>query len=162
MANGLSGSSLPTPRLVRRAHVGELREQVFVRPDLILGYLSVAKERKEEIHDVVGECPAIGWVDCRRCGVIREDIREQGPCDPPEAEIKSRTMRCLAPWGGWPRWPYGICGIGLLRLEEGVARRARIGRIQKEFRIGGCIQTLPGIWGAGVGTNIYITHITNQ
>ena len=39
--NGLSGNSFRSPGLVRRAHVGELREQVFVGPDLILRHLSI-------------------------------------------------------------------------------------------------------------------------
>jgi hypothetical protein len=39
--NGLSGNSFRRPGAVRRAHVGELREQVFVGPDLILCHLSI-------------------------------------------------------------------------------------------------------------------------
>ena len=39
--SGLSGNWLRNSRLVRRAQVGELREQVFVGPDLILGHLSI-------------------------------------------------------------------------------------------------------------------------
>ena len=80
--NGLSGNSFRRSGLVGRAHVGELPEQVFVGPDLILRHLSIAKERKEEIHDVVGECPAVSRVDCRPCGVIGEDVRQQGSCYP--------------------------------------------------------------------------------
>jgi hypothetical protein len=52
--HGLSGNSFRSPGLVRRTHVGELREQVFVGPDPILRHLSIGKERKEEIYDVVG------------------------------------------------------------------------------------------------------------
>src|SRR4029077_1693334 len=74
----LSGNSFRSSLLVRRGHIGELREQVFVGSDLILRHLSIAKERQEEIHDVVGECPAIGRVHCRLCGVIREDVRQHG------------------------------------------------------------------------------------
>ena len=39
--NGLCGHSFRSPGLVRRAHVGELREQIFVGPDLILRDLSI-------------------------------------------------------------------------------------------------------------------------
>jgi len=39
--NRLSGNSFRSPYLVRRAHVRELREQVFVGTDLIIRYLSV-------------------------------------------------------------------------------------------------------------------------
>jgi hypothetical protein len=59
--HGLRGDSLRSPVAVRRAHVGELREQVFVGSDLILRHLSIGRERKEEIHDVVGEgAPLVG------------------------------------------------------------------------------------------------------
>jgi hypothetical protein len=75
-SNGLSDNSFRSPVLVRHAHVGELREQVFVRPDLILRHLSIRKKRKEEIHDVVGKCPAIGRVDRRPRGIIRKDVRQ--------------------------------------------------------------------------------------
>jgi len=88
-----------------------LREQVFVRPDLILRHLSICKERKEEIHDVVGKCPAIVRVDCRPCGVIVEDVRQQGPCDP----------RCF-------RWRISTGVLQRVREngdETGVVRRLR-------------------------------------
>jgi hypothetical protein len=39
--NRLSGNSFRRPYPVRRAHVRELREQVFVGTDLIIRYLSV-------------------------------------------------------------------------------------------------------------------------
>ena len=39
--NGLSGNSLRSPNPVRRAYVGELREQVFVGADLILRHLPI-------------------------------------------------------------------------------------------------------------------------
>jgi hypothetical protein len=39
--DGLSGNTFVSPGLVWRAHVGELREQVFVGPDLILRHLSI-------------------------------------------------------------------------------------------------------------------------
>ena len=72
-------------------------------PDLILRYLSVCKERKEEIHDVVGECPAIVRVDCRPCGVIVEDVRQQGPydCTIGSAQELAKWRNCLA----FPRIP---------------------------------------------------------
>ena len=38
---GLRGNSLRSAGPVRRAYVGELREQVFVGPDLILCHLSI-------------------------------------------------------------------------------------------------------------------------
>ena len=40
-SDGLSGNSFRSPGPVRRAHVGELLEQVFVGPDLILRNLSI-------------------------------------------------------------------------------------------------------------------------
>jgi hypothetical protein len=88
-----------------------LREQVFVRPDLILRHLSIREERKEEIHDVVGECPAIVRVDCRPCGVIVEDVRQQGPCDP-------RCFRCRISTGVLKR-------VRENGDETGVVRRLR-------------------------------------
>ena len=39
------------------------------------------ESREEEIHDVVGECPPILGVDCRPCGVIGKDVRQQRPSD---------------------------------------------------------------------------------
>ena len=67
---------------MRRAEVRKIGEQVLVRPYLILRHLSICKERKEEIDDVVCECPAIARVDCRPRGVGVEDVWQQGPCDP--------------------------------------------------------------------------------
>jgi hypothetical protein len=67
---------------VRRAHVGESGEQVFVGPYVILRHLSICEQRKEEIHDVVGECPAIVRVGRRPRGIIVEDVRQQGPGHP--------------------------------------------------------------------------------
>ena len=67
---------------MRRAYVRERSEQVLVGPDVILRHLSIRKERKEEIHDVVGECPTILGIDRRPLGVIVEDVRQQGSGDP--------------------------------------------------------------------------------
>src|SRR5271166_4929679 len=53
-----SGSQLfRRPGLVRRADVRKHAEQILVRSYLILRHFSIGKERKEEIYDIVGECP---------------------------------------------------------------------------------------------------------
>ena len=67
---------------MRRAQVGEFGEQVFVGPYLILRHLSICEDGKEEIDDVVGECPAIVREGRRPRGIIGEDVRQQGPCHP--------------------------------------------------------------------------------
>jgi hypothetical protein len=47
---------------VRRAQVGERGEQVVVGPHVVSCYLPIRENRKKDIHDVVGECPAIDRV----------------------------------------------------------------------------------------------------
>ena len=55
----LSRNSFRSSGFVRRAHVGEFREQVFVGRNLVSLHLSVGEDRQEEVHDIVGERPAI-------------------------------------------------------------------------------------------------------
>ena len=49
-----------------------------MRPDVILRHLSICEKTKEEIYDVVRECPAIVRVGRWPRGVIVEDVRQQG------------------------------------------------------------------------------------
>ena len=79
---GLGGHPFRRSGLVRRTDVRKHGEQVLVRPYLISRHLSICEERKEEIYDVVGECPAIVRVGRRPRGIIVEDVRQQGPGDP--------------------------------------------------------------------------------
>ena len=81
-ASSLSGNFFRGPRLVRRAQVREFREQVFVRPDLIFRHLSIGKDRKKEIHNIVGQRPAIRRVDRGLGRVIRKNVRQQSPGNP--------------------------------------------------------------------------------
>src|ERR1700722_8843920 len=67
---------------MRRADVRKGREQVCVRPYLISRPLSIGEERKEEIYDVVGECPAIVRKSRRPRGIIVEKVRQQSSGDP--------------------------------------------------------------------------------
>src|ERR1700757_3864845 len=76
---------------MRRSHVRKPRKQVLVRTNLVLRYLSIAQKREEEIYHVVGERPAILWVDCWARGVIVEDVRQQGSSNP------RRFRRSIAP-----------------------------------------------------------------
>jgi hypothetical protein len=69
-----------------------------VRPYFIFRHLSIGKERKEEIYDVVGECPAIVRVGRWPRGIIVEDVRQQ----------RSGNPRCF-------RW----------RISAGVLQRVR-------------------------------------
>ena len=68
--------------LVGRADIRELIEQVGVGSYLIVRHLSIGKERKEEIYDVIGECPAIVRVRHRQRGIVVEDVRQQCSGDP--------------------------------------------------------------------------------
>ena len=67
---------------MRRTDVGKGGEQVCVWPYVISRHLSIGEERKEEIHDVVGECPAIVRVGRRPRGIIVEHVRQQDAGDP--------------------------------------------------------------------------------
>ena len=65
-----------------RADVREIGEHIGVWPYVISRDLSIGKERKEEIYDVVGECPAIVRVGRRPRGIIVEHVRQQDSGDP--------------------------------------------------------------------------------
>ena len=66
--------------LVRRAEVRELGEQVLVGAYVISRLLSICEEGNEEIHNVVGELPAIVRVGRGPSGIIKEDVRQQSCC----------------------------------------------------------------------------------
>src|SRR5260370_29497393 len=64
---------------MRRAEVRERGEQVLVGPDVISRHLSVGDDGNEDIHNVVGERPAIVGVASWPLGIIKEDVRQQSP-----------------------------------------------------------------------------------
>ena len=87
---------------MRRPQVGELGEQITMRPDLIRGHLPICEDGKEGILDVVGECPAIVGEGRRARGVIGQDVRQQCPLPPalhlpvythPLAPARARSRR---------------------------------------------------------------------
>ena len=61
---------------MRRANVRELSEQVLVSAYVIPHHLSIGKEGKEEIYDIVGKCPAIVGEGRRPRGIVVEDVRQ--------------------------------------------------------------------------------------
>src|SRR5580700_7557382 len=95
----LGGHLFRRSNLMRRANVGKGGGQVWVRPYVISRHLLIGEERREEIHDVVGERPAIVRVGRRPRGIIVEHVRQQDSGDP----------RCFR-----PRVPTGV----LQRVRE--------------------------------------------
>src|SRR6266436_3097856 len=66
--------------VVRRPEVGELVQQVTVRPNLIC-HVSVRVYRKEEIDNVIGQRPAIVRKARRLARMIGKNIWQQLSCD---------------------------------------------------------------------------------
>jgi hypothetical protein len=78
----LCGNLARTPGLVRRPHVREFREQIFMRTYLVVRHFSIAEDRKEETYDIIDERPPIVREDCRPRRIILKDIRQQRPSHP--------------------------------------------------------------------------------
>src|SRR3984957_13706071 len=120
----LCGHPLRGSNLMRRTDVGKGGEQVCVWPYVISRHLSIGEERKEEIYDVVGECPAIVWVGRRPRGIIVEHVRQQDSGDPRCFRLRVTTgvlqrMREYRDETGIVRWLRREIGGVLLASKEG-------------------------------------------